>query len=96
MYYEDNENGIWSLSELVTNEKKDKEIHNDLLCVLKDQDRYAREYFSDMYFDGIKHGYDLYHTSRNDYMNCCLEDAIRFSKEIKMVNEIFNNYKRLK
>lgn len=93
MYYEYNSDEIWSLSELIMNEKKDKEIHNDLLYVLKDQDRYAREYFSDMYFDGIKHGYDLYHETRNDYMNCCLEDAIRFSKEIKMVNEI---YKRLK
>lgn len=80
MYYD--ETGIWSLSEIIMNEKKDKEITRDLFEVLSKQNQYAKNYFNDMYFEGCARGFDSYHSTRNDYMNCCLEESIAFGKEV--------------
>jgi hypothetical protein len=91
MYYD--EHGIWSLSEIVMNEKKDKEMQNDLYHVLKGLDRYGREHFSDLYFEGMKRGFQNYHPTPTDYMNCCLEEAIDFSKDVKETFE--GKYRKL-
>jgi hypothetical protein len=93
MYYEDDEDGIWSLSEIVMNEQKDKELRNDIYAVLFEKDRPTRQYFSEMFVEGLRHGYDLYHVTRTDYMNCCLEEAIAYGKE---VDQAMKDYKRVK
>ena len=78
----DDEFGIWTLNELVQNEKKDKEINSDLWYVLRHQCREVRESFSDFYFEGMDYYVNKNHPTHEDYVNCCLEEAINFAKEM--------------
>jgi hypothetical protein len=46
-----------------------------------------------MFIEGLRHGYDLYHVTRTDYMNCCLEEAIAYGKEVEQIQDMYKKIK---
>ena len=78
----ENEEGIWSLSEIVNNAKEERRCMADLWYIIRHQPREVREAFSEFYFDGMDYYIDKNHPMQNDYINCCLEEAISFAKEM--------------
>ena len=76
----ENEEGVWSLSEIVNNAKEERRCMADLWYIIRHQPREVREAYSDIYFNGMERGLQSKQYSPLDYANCCLEEALQYKR----------------